>query len=135
MIKAVLDTNVLISGLFWQGTPKIILDSHRYQASYILILSPEIINEIRLKLLTKFKIAPKTIKILIREIQKYAELVTPHYETDICRDKKDNMILDTAVSGRADYIVTGDKDLLTLEKFQKIPIVSPNKFSRVITTF
>ena len=48
-----------------------------------------------------------------------------------CRDPKDNMILELAVSGQADYIITGDKDLLALNPFRKIQILTPAEFLKL----
>lgn len=129
MIRAVVDTNVLISGLFWEGTPKKCLDKYRFENIYQIIFSPEIVHEFRQKLLYKFRLEPAMVNRLVKEMTLYAELVVPRYVTKICRDAKDNMILDTAKAGKADYIVTGDKDLLVLKMFNKnIKIVSPADF-------
>jgi predicted nucleic acid-binding protein len=46
----------------------------------------------------------------------------------ICRDPDDDHVLGTAIAGNADYIVTGDRDLLVLERFQTVEIVSPSEF-------
>jgi len=55
-------------------------------------------------------------------------MVKTKEEITVCRDPKDNMILELAVAGQADYIVTGDKDLLALNPFRKIQIVTPAEF-------
>ena len=128
MKKAVVDTNVLISGLFWEGTPKKVIDKFRYDTGHKMIFSPELIHEFRTKLLTKFKVKPGIVVSIIEEITQYAELVNPRYLTGICRDKKDNMILDTVLAGNADYIISGDRDLLILKEFNKIKIVTPRQF-------
>ena len=65
---------------------------------------------------------------LLRE----AELVSATETITICRDPKDNKFLDLAVAGKADYIVSGDMDLLVLHPFQGIQILSPRAF---VTTF
>lgn len=133
MIRAVVDTNVLISGLFWEGTPKKCLDKYRFENIYQIIFSPEAIHEFRQKLLYKFRLESTIVNRWVKEITLYAELVIPRYITKICRDAKDNMILDTAKAGRADYIVSGDKDLLVLKVFNKnIKIVSPADFLAVL---
>lgn len=132
MIKAVLDTNALISGLIWEGTPKKCLDKYRFDNSYQLIFSPELVHEFRVKLLDKFHLGPKVVSQWVKAIREYAIQVLPSYTTRICRDVKDNMILDTAIAGRANFIVTGDKDLLTLGKFQKVEIVSPKSFLTIL---
>lgn len=134
MIKAVVDTNVLLSGLLWEGTPKKCLDKYRLESIYQLILSPEIVHEFRRKLLYKFRLEQVMINQWVKEMTLYAELVVPRYATKICRDTKDNMILDTAKTGKADYIVTGDKDLLALKVFDKnIKIVSPADFLAILS--
>jgi len=51
---------------------------------------------------------------------------------DACRDEDDVKVLGLAIASSADYIVTGDKDLLVLEHYQKIPILSPRAFSDII---
>lgn len=133
MIRAAVDTNVLISGLFWEGTPKKCLDKYRFENIYQIIFSPEIVHEFHQKLLYKFRLEPDMISQLVKEMTLYAELVVPRYITKICRDAKDNMILDTAKTGKADYIITGDKDLLVIKVFNKnIKIVSPADFLVII---
>lgn len=132
MIKVAVDTNVLISGFIWGGIPREIIDKFRFDASYILVFSPELIHEFRNKLLRKFHLEATKIDQWIRELTQYAELVIPEFTTKICRDPKDNMILDTGVSGDAEYIVTGDKDLLILGKFQKTTILSPKGFLQIL---
>lgn len=132
MIKAVVDTNVLISGFIWGGIPKKIIDKFRFEAFFLLILSPELTNEFRGKLLYKFHLEPKLVNQWMEELTLYAELVIPELTTKICRDPKDNMILDTAKSAGAKYIVTGDKDVLSLSVFQGITIVSPSEFLKIL---
>jgi predicted nucleic acid-binding protein len=53
-------------------------------------------------------------------------LIDPSIEITVCRDPKDNMILELAVSGEADFIITGDEDLLILNPFQSIQILTPD---------
>jgi uncharacterized protein len=55
----------------------------------------------------------------------------PVEKIDVCRDSKDNMILELAVAGKADFIITGDKDLKVLNPFRKIQILSPAEFLHV----
>src|SRR3990170_8207409 len=105
-MRCVLDTNVLLSGLLWQGTPKKCLDAFRLSNIYQLILSPELVDELRVKLSKKFKVPDDLIHKWEREISQYTYLVVPKYVTGICRDPNDNKVLDTASEGDADYIVT-----------------------------
>ena len=133
MIKAVVDTNVLISGFIWGGTPKKIIDKFRFERSFLLVFSPELIHEFRGKLLHKFHLRPELVNQWVEELSLYTELVIPELTAKICRDPKDNMILDTAKSTSANYIVTGDKDLLSLRTFSTITIVSPKEFLVILT--
>lgn len=64
----------------------------------------------------------------LRLLSRVAERVPITYTIHTCRDPKDNMVLELAVNGRADLIVTGDQDLLVLGPFQSIPIVTPASY-------
>lgn len=59
-------------------------------------------------------------------------LVIPQRRIEVCRDRSDNMVLEAAVAGQADYIVTGDEDLLVLRLFEGIRIVEPAEFLRAL---
>lgn len=131
-MKVVVDTNVLISGFLWQGTPKKTIDKFRFNESYELILSPELLHEFETKLLKRFRIAPTIVKQWMDELARYAELVIPNYTTKVCRDEKDNMVLDTTLAGKGEFIVTGDKDLLSLGIYQNIKIVTPSEFLSIL---
>ena len=64
----------------------------------------------------------------LRLLVRVAEIVPVVYTVRACRDPKDDMFLDVALSGSANVIVTGDKDLLVLSPFQNIPIISPSAY-------
>ena len=72
----------------------------------------------------------KRNRFFLNFINKYALWIDPVEKIDVCRDPKDNMILElaVAVAGKADFIITGDKDLKVLNPFQKIQIISPAEF-------
>jgi predicted nucleic acid-binding protein len=55
-------------------------------------------------------------------------LVIPIEKISLCRDIEDNKILECALAGKVDFIVSGDKDLLSLHLFKNIPIITPRKF-------
>lgn len=77
-------------------------------------------------------IAPPFLDWLSRMLA-VAELVTITERVTECRDPKDNKFLELALNGRADVIVSGDHDLLTLNPFREIPIVKPATFVRIVT--
>ena len=64
----------------------------------------------------------------LRLLVRVAEIVPVVYTVRACRDPKDDMFLNVALSGSANVIVTGDKDLLVLSPFQNIPIISPSAY-------
>ena len=66
----------------------------------------------------------------IRLLGRVAERVSILYPVTACRDPKDNLILEVAVNGNADLIVTGDQDLIALSTFQGIPILTPALYLR-----
>ena len=127
--KVILDTNILISALGWRGNPKKILD---------LIVEGKIeifTSESQLRELSKVLDYPKfeftgeqkdRLKSLILNI---STIVKPVEKINvISKDPDDNMILECAVAGDVDYIVTGDPDLLILKEFRGIKIVKAKEF-------
>lgn len=123
-MRVVLDANVLLAGFGTHGLCEalvsVCLESHH------LVLSPHILQEIRRYLTSKFKMPIKQADEILLFLKEQAEIVTPtNISTSACRDPNDLAVLGTAVAGLADILVTGDKDLLTLEYFQGIPIVKP----------
>jgi predicted nucleic acid-binding protein len=65
---------------------------------------------------------------VLGDVLTYARVVTPTRSVDICRDDKDNVVLACALAGQAEYVVTGDPDLLTLAMFEAIKIVTVRDF-------
>lgn len=129
MIKAVLDTNVLISSLFWKGPSRHIVDlaiANKIKS----ITSPEILEEVETVLYEDFKDVPyDKIEGIIRDILSYSQLIIPRQLTvKKLRDLKDTKIIACAVSSKANYIVTGDKDLLVLKKYGEVQISNPKTF-------
>lgn len=79
---------------------------------------------------SKFDALPlKTRRSFLRSLTACATMVCPHKSHKICRDPKDDMILDLALAAGADVIVTGDKDLVALHPFRGIAILTPAQFS------
>lgn len=72
------------------------------------------------------------IKELVPLILSKVEIVEIKETFDVCRDPKDNFLLDLCVSGKADYVVTGDEDLLVLNPFKGIQIINYNSFQNIL---
>ena len=130
-MKVVLDSNIYIAAFSSRG-----LCSSLFELcldSTTILISEHIISEVSKNLIKKIKLpADKTNDIIIylREqciVKGYKKL-----SEKVCRDTDDNNILALACDNRADYIITGDKDLLVLKKFDLIPIIDPREFWIII---
>jgi uncharacterized protein len=131
-MRAVLDTNVFVSGIFWKGKSHEVLASWK-EERFILIASLGAISEI-VKVLSDFKIRlpDEDIKELVDMIVHNSEIVEPREKIDVVKDDpNDNIFIETAVAGNADYIVSQDKHLLRLKEFRRIRIISPEEFNRL----
>ena len=128
-LKVVLDTNVLVSALFFKGELSKLLFPLK---KFILLFSEETLNEfIKVLHYPKFSLTKDEIEYLLQfEILPYSKIVevTFKFDKEICPDKDDLKFLELAVSAKADYIITGDKDLLNLKKINEIKILSPKEF-------
>jgi len=133
-IKIILDTNIWISFLItksMKGIDKLIFDNKA-----VLLFSDELMTEFidvtgREKLKAYF--TKENIVSLIDLIEEYGEIVNVKTIVDICRDKEDNFLLSLAKDGKADYLITGDKDLLVIENFGKTQIISLSDFLKKYT--
>ncbi len=130
MITATVDTNIFVSALLRDGPPRRCIEA-AIEGKYILALSQPILDELRNVLLRrKFGFAPDYIDILLQDLISIAHLYYPPVGHGIVmRDPDDNIIVDCAVESRSAYIVTGDNDLLVLEKVKGIPVVTPAEFN------
>jgi len=134
VLKAVLDTQILLRGAA-SATPSV--TSRIYTAwdagRFILLLSEPILTEIedvlsRPEVISKLRMTPIEAGALIELVRRRSTRVTPAVAMTQSRDPDDNKFLDCAVAGSADYIVSGDADLLSLREVQGIPIVDAPTF-------
>ena len=131
-MKAVFDTNVLIAAFLTEGIcAKLMVRAHR--RDFDLILCDGILQEFKRVLKKKFATSPhetsEALTILseaTQEILGQTDSITP-----ICRDSDDNLILACAKDAVADYVVTGDEDLLVLKNYEGIRIVNPREFEKL----
>jgi len=126
--RFVLDTNVLVSAaLFRQSKPaqvfRTVLDSGN------VLVSVETLEELR-NVLNRKKfdryISLEDKRDFLAVLVRRSSLIEPTLRITACRDPKDNQILELAVSGQADFVITGDNDLLVLNPFQNIQILTPD---------
>lgn len=127
--KVVLDTNVLVSSVLSDGKPAEILELAESK-EFLSVTSPEIVEELR-DVLTRDKLpfTEDQVDELVSKILSISQVIDPQTDIEIIEDDPDDdKILEAAVAGSADCIVSGDSHLLNLEKHRKIPVYSPNKF-------
>ena len=132
MIKAVIDTNIFLSALFWEGKPKQVVKLALLK-KIVGVSSTPILQELENKLLKKFKYPEEqTIRYLQLIVENFS-IVKPEKKITIVKDDPDdNKIIEAAIEAKADYIVTGDKHLLKIGNYHKIKIVKPNEFLKKI---
>lgn len=122
MIRIVLDSNIYISALLWEGNERKLV-SYCQKGKYQSFTSIIILNEIERVLSKKFQISKEIINEYLSEILSFTDLVFPNIKLDVIKeDSSDNRVLETACEAKADYIVSGDKHLLNLENYDKIEI-------------
>ena len=126
--RVVLDTNVVISGLLG-GTATEVIRRWRGGA-FDLIVSEEIVSEYEQVLKRpKFKLPEWIVQELLDYIRSKAQWVEPHSIAEsVVRDPFDTKFLEAAIAGHADWIVSGDKDLLDLGQFEAVAIISLREF-------
>lgn len=124
--RIVLDTNVLISAVLFNGPPRAILELV-IGGSVFCSLSLAILDELRDVLeRPKFRFSPEQALQVIEELHAVCDIVNPAIQIDaIPADPKDNIILECAVESGANRIVSGDQHLLAIVEFRGIQIVSP----------
>ena len=128
-MRIVVDTNVFISGVFFAGVPYQILDAWRCGIVQIAV-SPQILDEYH-----------RVGKVLAREfpsieIEPWLGVLTaesirvdpPTMREQVCRDVDDDKFLALAAAGRADALISGDRDLLVLGSHEGVPVLTPSQF-------
>lgn len=134
MIKIVLDTNSLISATFWTGASFKILQLVD-QGKLKLFISPEILKEY-VEVLEYEEIIEKTSEkqrqaglAVSQKLLLIATIVEPKIKLRVVKeDHDDDKILEVAVTAKADFIVTSDRHLLKLKKYEGVLIVKPEEF-------
>jgi putative PIN family toxin of toxin-antitoxin system len=123
-MRVVADTNTIVSGLGWRGSPAQVFDA-ALAGDLTLITSPALRDELsrvlRYPKLTSVFSDPDRIVNLLGAT---AETVHPSLLLAVVDDEPDNRVLEAAVTGQADAIVTGDDHLLALGSFREVPILT-----------
>jgi putative PIN family toxin of toxin-antitoxin system len=133
-IKAILDTNVLISGVFWKGPPFEILKAWQEQR-FRLAISLPILDEYR-RVLDEFAKERQmpVLNSVLKVIELRSEIVKPvPFSEPVCSDPDDDKFLEAAIAAGADYIVSGDKALLNVKFHHEVEVVRPSRFLKLLS--
>lgn len=130
-MKVVLDANVIIAAFAARGLcealMEVCLNEHE------IVLCDDLFDEILRNLRLKIKLPENIVGDIGELLREHAKIFNPApLPSNVCRDPDDIKILGLAIASNADYIVTGDKDLLVLKKIQGIPILNPRSFSDIL---
>jgi uncharacterized protein len=126
-VKLLLDTNVLVAALIARGTCSDLLE--HCVRHHVVISSRPLLDELRDVLTRNFRQRAADVRATVRLFEETFTLVTPvPLEEPACRDTDDEVVLATARAGECAAMVTGDQDLLILDPFHGIRVLTPSAF-------
>ena len=130
MIKVFLDTNILVSATFWEGSSyRLLMKIAR--AEIIGFTTQEILQEYRTILKREFTLNEENTDTQIEKLLKILEIVTPSETIEIIKeDPADNKVLEGAVEARVNFIVSYDKHLLKIRSFRGIRVIKPEDITQ-----
>src|SRR3989344_2725121 len=131
-MRAVLDTNIFVSGIHWSGASEKVLRAW-FLDNFKLVSSTDIVDEF-VKTMISFKVPMKIEDILWWEslILEKSELVMPRKKVNAVKDDPDDeKFIEAALEGKADYVVTQDRHLLRVKEFGGVKIVTPEEFLKM----
>ena len=129
-MRVVLDTNVLVSGIFFGGVPGRILEAWR-DGRVTLVVSPAVLDEYhRVGALLATQYEGVELRPLLALLAVHAEVVQPPaLPTPVCDDPDDDKFLACALAGGAPVVVSGDKGLRRVSGWQGIQVMAPRTFA------
>ena len=132
-MKIVLDANVFISALFWGGNPRIVLKRAINKIDELFV-SKEILDEIEDVLRRpKFHAGENEIEYFLKLIEEISnKIIIKNKIKNGSRDKTDNKYIECGTAVNADYIISGDKHLLELKKYNNIKIITVKEYLEII---
>ena len=132
-MKLVLDTNIYISAFYWGGNSQKVIN-RIIEGIDELFITDQIINEISdVMARPKFKTEKEIIVGYINTIKNSSKKINIEGKiTDICRDKNDDDKIECAVTSEADFLLTGDNDLLVIKNYNNIRILTQKEYLDII---
>jgi putative PIN family toxin of toxin-antitoxin system len=131
VIRAVADTNVLISAIVFRGLPETFLELGLLGA-FQLVTSKVLLDELAGKLHEKFEMSSQGVLSMRESLTAASLVVSPQIRLAVVKDDPDDdRVLECAVAGEAEFIVTGDRHLLEIGIFNGIEIVKVREFLEI----
>jgi uncharacterized protein len=134
-MTVVIDKNVVLSAILFGGKPKQVLEK-ALSGSIQLAISEYLVNELQGVLQRpKFELSAQLVQTIVSEYASISSWIEPseHFNV-VVDDPSDNHFIDCAVAAKADYLITGDKHLLSLSTFRMIKIVSVDNFIDILSS-
>lgn len=137
MTRSVIDTNILVRAAitpFGAIAPIIV---RLREGKFTLIYSQSLLGELietleRPRIQRKYDIPEESNKNFVAILIQYGERVEPDRKVDVCRDPDDNHVIEVALAGKAELVVTGDEDLLVLQQFETVKFITPGEFLAIL---
>jgi uncharacterized protein len=130
-MRVVLDANVIVAAFAARGLCESVMEV--CLSEHEMVLSEKLLDEILENLLQKIRLPSGVVDGIGELLREHATMLSPApIAPGVCRDPDDVKVLSLAKDSKADYIVTGDKDLLVLKKYGGIPILNPRSFSDIL---
>ncbi len=128
MLRVVADTNVYISAFNFGGVSETLLRLARRKA-FLLYVSDAIVEEVVEVLIEKFDYSKSALHVILRKLSRVTRrIIRARVRVQECIDPDDDKVLECALTVRADYIISGDRHLLDMHPFRRIPILRPRTF-------
>ncbi len=114
-MRVVLDTNVFVSGIFWKGAPFTLLQRWT-EGRFRIVITEKILDEYS-RVLHELDPREKVLKRWMLFLVKNADVVEDRDIVKVCRDPFDDMFINCALTAKARYLISGDKDILVLKNY------------------
>ncbi len=140
MIRAVLDTNVVVSGIIKGGSPPGRISAALFQRRFIAVTSSALLTEAARvlsypKISRRYHLERETINSIMTSLTLVSDCVeTPKVSWKASPDPDDDLFLACALQGNADYVVTGDQDFRSMGSFQGVQLITAESFLKLLRT-
>ena len=136
-MRAVLDTNVIVSGIIKGHSPPGRILAALFKGRFTAVTSAALLTEVSRvlaypKIRDKYHIAPQASEAILTSLALLSDIVPVPHVSRVTRDPQDDLVLACAVHGEAGFVVTGDSDILVLKEFRGIRLVTPQDFLKLL---